>query len=63
MMFDVFSQAEALQREVCARNTYWQQQRKREDDFLSDLDSAVAQSLLRVPETNTNKVLNDWRKT
>eukprot|EP00066_Takifugu_rubripes_P017519 XP_011606785.1 PREDICTED: uncharacterized protein LOC101076355 [Takifugu rubripes] len=43
---------DALQREACARNTYWQQQRKREDDFLSDLDSAVAQSLFRVTESN-----------
>lgn len=45
---------------MSARNTYWQQQRKWEDDFLSDLDSAVAQSLLRVPETNSDQVPNDW---
>lgn len=51
---------DALQREACARNTYWQQQRKREDDFLSDLDSAVAQSLFRVTESNPSQVLDEW---
>lgn len=53
-------QVDALQREACARNTYWQQQRKREDDFLSDLDSAVAQSLFRVTESNPYQVLEEW---
>lgn len=53
-------QMEALQREACARDTYWQQQRKREDGFLSDLDSAVVQSLFRVSESNLYQVLDDW---
>lgn len=53
-------QMEALQREACARDTYWQQQRKREDDFLCDLDSAVVQSLFRVSESNLYQVLDDW---
>lgn len=41
-------QAEALQREVCARNTYWLQQRQREEDILSDLDAALFQCLFKV---------------
>lgn len=49
---------EALQREACARDSYWQQQRKREDDFLSDLDSAVVQSLFGVSESNLHQVLD-----
>lgn len=53
-------QVDALQRETCARNTYWQQQRKREDDFLSELDSAVAQSLFSVTESNPYQVLDEW---
>ncbi|XP_077422396.1 uncharacterized protein LOC144052329 isoform X3 [Vanacampus margaritifer] len=43
-------QVEALEREVCARNTYWQQQMRREEDILSDLDSAVFRCFLRVME-------------
>ncbi|XP_072314346.1 uncharacterized protein [Eucyclogobius newberryi] len=34
-------QMEGLQKEVCARNTYWQQQRVKEEDILSDLDSSL----------------------
>ncbi|CAK6968135.1 uncharacterized protein si:dkey-103g5.4 isoform X2 [Scomber scombrus] len=40
-------QVEALLREVCVRNTYWQQQRQREEDILSDLDSALFKCLFR----------------
>lgn len=47
---------EALQREVCARNTYWQQQRQREEDVLSDLDLAAFQCLFRVTETKSHQV-------
>ncbi|XP_077397029.1 uncharacterized protein LOC144033090 isoform X4 [Festucalex cinctus] len=43
-------QVEALEREVCARNIYWQQQMRREEDILSDLDSAVFRCFLRVME-------------
>ncbi|KAF7198972.1 putative LOC107380336-like protein [Nothobranchius furzeri] len=46
----MFCQVEALQREVCVRNTYWQQQRQREDDFLTDLDSVLIQSVCRVTD-------------
>ncbi|XP_047451086.1 uncharacterized protein LOC125014093 [Mugil cephalus] len=46
-------QVEALQREMCVRNTYWQQQRQREEDILTDLDSALFQSLFRVAEANS----------
>ncbi|XP_059188168.1 uncharacterized protein si:dkey-103g5.4 isoform X2 [Centropristis striata] len=49
-------QVEALQREVCVRNTYWQQQRQREEELLSDLDSALFQSLFRVAEANSYQV-------
>ncbi|KAK9520852.1 hypothetical protein VZT92_020711 [Zoarces viviparus] len=49
-------QVEALQREVCVRNTYWQQQRQREEDVLSDLDSALFQCLFRVTETKSYQV-------
>ncbi|XP_028321414.1 uncharacterized protein LOC114474973 [Gouania willdenowi] len=45
-------QVEALQREVCLRNTYWQQQKQREEDILSDVDSSLHQCLLRLAETN-----------
>ncbi|XP_061538031.1 uncharacterized protein si:dkey-103g5.4 isoform X7 [Phycodurus eques] len=41
-------QVETLEREMCARNTYWQQQRRREEDILSDADSTVFQCFLRV---------------
>lgn len=40
-------QVEALQREVCVRNSYWQQQRQREEDILSDLDSSLFKCLIR----------------
>ncbi|XP_022055821.2 uncharacterized protein si:dkey-103g5.4 isoform X1 [Acanthochromis polyacanthus] len=49
-------QVEALQREVCARNTYWQQQRQREEDILTDLDSALFQCLFRATEANSHQV-------
>ncbi|TDH14924.1 hypothetical protein EPR50_G00025880 [Perca flavescens] len=49
-------QVEALQREVCVRNTYWQHQRPREEDILSDLDSALFQCLFRVTEANSYQV-------
>ncbi|XP_068440228.1 uncharacterized protein si:dkey-103g5.4 isoform X2 [Clinocottus analis] len=49
-------QVEALQREVCARNTFWQQQRQREEDVLSDLDSALFQCLFGVTETKSYQV-------
>ncbi|XP_067362811.1 uncharacterized protein [Channa argus] len=49
-------QIEALQREVCARNIYWQQQRQREEDILSDLDSALFQCVFRVTEVNSSQV-------
>ncbi|XP_075892174.1 uncharacterized protein LOC142895202 [Nelusetta ayraudi] len=45
-------QVEALQREVCARNDHWQQQRRREADLLSDLDSALVQC---VAEANSSQ--------
>ncbi|CAJ1065477.1 uncharacterized protein si:dkey-103g5.4 isoform X1 [Xyrichtys novacula] len=43
-------QLEALQREVCARNTFWQQQRQREEDILSDLDSTLSHYLSKATE-------------
>ncbi|XP_069003414.1 uncharacterized protein [Embiotoca jacksoni] len=49
-------QVEALQREVCVRNTYWQQQRQREEDFLTDLDSTLFQCLFGVTEANSYQV-------
>ncbi|KAJ4935626.1 hypothetical protein JOQ06_017157 [Pogonophryne albipinna] len=49
-------QVEALQREVCVRNTYWQQQRQREEDIFSDLDSALFQCLLRAIEEDSYQV-------
>ncbi|XP_062417626.1 uncharacterized protein LOC119229096 [Pungitius pungitius] len=49
-------QVEALQREVCVRNTYWQQQRQREEDVLSDLDSASFQCLFRATEIKSYQV-------
>lgn len=52
----VVCQVEALQREVCVRNTHWQQQRQREEDILSDLDSALFQHLFRVTEANLSQV-------
>ncbi|CAL1570452.1 unnamed protein product [Knipowitschia caucasica] len=33
---------EGLQKEVCARNTFWQQQKLKEEDVLSDLDSSLS---------------------
>lgn len=49
-VFPFARQVEALRREGCLRNTYWQQQRQREEDILSDLDSALFQCLFRVTE-------------
>ncbi|KAM3615726.1 uncharacterized protein V6R79_006907 [Siganus canaliculatus] len=49
-------QVEALQREVCARSTYWQQQRQREEEILSDLDSVLCQNLFRVTEDKSCQV-------
>lgn len=49
-------QVEALQREVCARSNHWQQQRHREADLLSELDSAWAQC---VTEANSSQVGSD----
>ncbi|XP_061637981.1 uncharacterized protein si:dkey-103g5.4 isoform X4 [Phyllopteryx taeniolatus] len=48
-------QVEALEREMCARNTYWQQQRRREEDILSDADSTVFQCFLRVTEAGCHQ--------
>ncbi|XP_040902498.1 uncharacterized protein LOC121187356 [Toxotes jaculatrix] len=48
-------QVEVLQREVCARNTYWQHQRQREEDLLSDLDSALFQCFFRITEVNSSQ--------
>ncbi|XP_057695565.1 uncharacterized protein si:dkey-103g5.4 isoform X2 [Corythoichthys intestinalis] len=39
-------QVEALEREVCGRNTYWQQQRQREEDIFSDLDTNLFRCIL-----------------
>nr|XP_057936579.1 uncharacterized protein LOC131134908 [Doryrhamphus excisus] len=36
-------QVEALDGEMCARNTYWQQHSRREEGILSDVDSALFQ--------------------
>ncbi|XP_054650319.1 uncharacterized protein si:dkey-103g5.4 isoform X2 [Dunckerocampus dactyliophorus] len=36
-------QVEALDKEVCARNTYWQQHSQKEEDALSGVDSALFQ--------------------
>lgn len=52
----IVCQVEALQREVCVRNTHWQQQKQREEDILSDLDSALYQCLFRVTEVNSYRV-------
>nr|XP_013765910.1 PREDICTED: uncharacterized protein LOC102208545 [Pundamilia nyererei] len=46
-------QVEALQREVCVRNGYWQQQRQREEDILTDLDSTLSQCFFRVTDVNS----------
>lgn len=51
-------QVEALQGEARSRDAYWQQQRKREEEFLSDLDSAVDQNLFSVTETVACQVLD-----
>ncbi|XP_056230182.1 uncharacterized protein si:dkey-103g5.4 [Seriola aureovittata] len=48
-------QVEALQRELCVRNIYWQHQRQREEDLLSDLDSALSQCLSRITEVNSSQ--------
>lgn len=55
-LFCYCCQVEALQREVCVRNTHWQQQRQREEDILSDLDSALFHCLVRVTEANSPQV-------
>ena len=52
----IVCQVEALQREVCVRNTYWQHQRQREEDILSDLDSALFQCFFRFTEVNSSQV-------
>lgn len=52
----IVCQVEALQREVCARNDHWEQQRRREADLLSDLDSALVQC---VAEANSSQVRSD----
>ncbi|XP_030008436.1 uncharacterized protein LOC115431886 [Sphaeramia orbicularis] len=49
-------QNDALQREMCARNTHWQQQRIKEEDILSDLDSALSQCVFKVTEANSYQV-------
>ncbi|XP_024910791.1 uncharacterized protein si:dkey-103g5.4 isoform X2 [Cynoglossus semilaevis] len=49
-------QVEALQREVCMRNTYWQQQRQREEEILADMDSALFQHLCRISDLNSSQV-------
>ncbi|XP_054884666.1 uncharacterized protein LOC129359222 [Poeciliopsis prolifica] len=49
-------QVEALQREICVRNSYWQQQRQREEDILVDLDSALCQHLFSVSDANSHQV-------
>lgn len=53
----IICQVETLQREVSARNSHWQQQRQREGDLLSDLDSAVFQFVFR--EANSSQVRSD----
>ncbi|MEQ2298857.1 hypothetical protein AMECASPLE_009622 [Ameca splendens] len=49
-------QVEALQRELCVRNTYWQQQRQREEDILTDLDLTLFQHLFRYTDTHSHQV-------
>ncbi|XP_061576516.1 uncharacterized protein LOC133442523 [Cololabis saira] len=49
-------QVEALQREVCVRNSYCQQQRQRDEDILTDLDAALFQSLLRITDASFDQV-------
>ncbi|KAF7667131.1 hypothetical protein LDENG_00077930, partial [Lucifuga dentata] len=55
------AQVEVLQREVCVRNSYWQQQRQREEDILSDLDSSLFQCLIRVSQAKFDQV--QWSGT
>ncbi|XP_061137970.1 uncharacterized protein LOC133156175 [Syngnathus typhle] len=52
-------QVEALEREVCARNTYWQQQRRREEDILADVDSAVFRCFLRLMDVGSHHEVNE----
>ncbi|XP_077467722.1 uncharacterized protein LOC144083614 [Stigmatopora argus] len=40
------TQVEALEREVCARNVFWQLQRRREEDIFSDMDANVFRCFL-----------------
>ena len=47
-------QAEALQREVCRRSSYWQQQRQKEEEMLGDLDSSLMHCVCTV--TNSEQV-------
>lgn len=54
--FPFVCQVGALQREACARNSYWQQQRQREEDLLCDLDSGLFRCLFRVTEANCYEV-------
>ncbi|XP_038154475.1 uncharacterized protein si:dkey-103g5.4 [Cyprinodon tularosa] len=46
-------QVEALQKEMCVRKIYWEQQRQREEDILIDLDLALFQHLFRVTDSNS----------
>lgn len=41
---------------MCVRNSYWQQQRQREEDILIDLDSALCQHLSSVTDANSHLV-------
>ncbi|XP_060902571.1 uncharacterized protein si:dkey-103g5.4 [Labrus mixtus] len=50
------AQVEALRREVFVRKTYWQQQRQREEDILSDLDSPLYQCLFKATQANSYQV-------
>lgn len=38
------------------RNGYWQQQRQREEDILTDLDSTLSQCFFRVTDVNSYQV-------
>lgn len=52
-LFSILCQVEALQKEMCVRKIYWEQQRQREEDILIDLDSALFQHLFRVTDSNS----------
>ncbi|XP_061684126.1 uncharacterized protein si:dkey-103g5.4 isoform X6 [Syngnathoides biaculeatus] len=49
------TQVEALKKEMSARNTYWQQQRRREEDVLSGADSTVFRCFLRLTEAGCHQ--------